>query len=141
MPVKLFVGQFLPSPQQVRLAITNAFKSKSPRPEQRFRLVLCWLKNDRAGRYTDTVAEAFTSVEGIELVRFHRVVSAPGAADDWRPGPPVSIERCPRHPDAVTQRRRLTWRGDGRNGLHQSVSSSSSGVRGSPRISANFFRA
>ena len=64
----------------------------------------------------------------------------------WRPrarrrrrGPPLSIERCPRHPDAVTQRRRLTWRGDGRNGLHQSVSSSSSGDRGILRISAIFF--
>ena len=64
----------------------------------------------------------------------------------WRPrarrrrrGPPVSIERCPRHPDAVTQRRRLTWRGDGRNGLHQSGSSSSSGDRGIPRSSAIFF--
>ena len=83
--LKLFFGQFLPSPQQVRLAIANAFKNRSPRPEQRFRLVLCWLENDRAGRDTDTVAEAFTGVEGIELVRFHRVVSAPGAADDWRP--------------------------------------------------------
>ena len=83
--LKLFFGQFLPSPQQVRLAIANAFKNRSPRPEQRFRLVLCWLENDRAGRDTGTVAEAFTGVEGIELVRFHRVVSAPGAADDWRP--------------------------------------------------------
>ena len=47
--------------------------------------MLCWLENDRAGRDTGTVAEAFTGVEGIELVRIHRVVSAPGAADDWRP--------------------------------------------------------
>ena len=83
--VKSFFGQFLPSPQQVRLAIYNACKTRSPRPEQRFRLVLCWLDNDRSGRDTGTVAEAFTGVEGIELVRFHRVVSAPGAADDWRP--------------------------------------------------------
>ena len=29
--------------------------------------------------------EAFTGIEGIELVRSARVVSAPGAADDWRP--------------------------------------------------------
>ena len=82
---KVFFGQFLPSTQQVRLAIANAFKKRSPPPEQRFRLVLCWLENDRAGRDTGTVAEAFTGVEGIELVRIHRVVSAPGAADDWRP--------------------------------------------------------
>ena len=82
---KVFFGQFLPSTQQVRLAIANAFKKRSPPPEQRFRLVLCWLENDRAGRDTGTVAEAFTGVEGIELVRIHRVVSVPGAADDWRP--------------------------------------------------------
>ena len=82
--LKLFFGQFLPLPQQVRLAISNAFETRSPRPEQRFRLMLCWLENDRAGRDTGTVAEAFTGVEGIELVRFHRVVSAAGAADDWR---------------------------------------------------------
>ena len=44
-----------------------------------------WLENDRSGRGTGTVAEAFTGLEGIELVRFHRVVSASGAADDWRP--------------------------------------------------------
>ena len=78
-------GQSLPPTQQVRLFIANAFKARSPRPEQRFRLVLCWLENDRSGRDTGTVAEAFTGVEGIELVRIHRVVSASGAADDWRP--------------------------------------------------------
>ena len=83
--LKLFFGQFLPSPQQVRWAIANSGKIRSPRPEQRFRLVLCWLENDRSGRDTGTVAEAFTGVEGIELVRIHRVVSASGAADDWRP--------------------------------------------------------
>ena len=77
--------QFLPSPQQVRLTIANACKVRSPRPEQRFRLVLCWLEKDGAGRDTGTVAEAFTGTEGIELVRSARAVSAPGAADDWRP--------------------------------------------------------
>ena len=81
----MLFGQFLPPPQRVWLAIANAFKTRSPRPEQRFRLVLCWLENDRSGRDTGTVAEAFTGVEGIELIRFHRVVSAAGAADDWRP--------------------------------------------------------
>ena len=83
--LKVLFGQFLPPTQQVRLAIANAFKTRSPRPEQRFRLVLCWLENDRSGRDTGTVAEAFTGVEGIELVRFYRVVSAAGVADDWRP--------------------------------------------------------
>ena len=38
------------------------------------------------GRDTNTVAEAFTGIEGIELVCEYSVVSAPaGAADDWRP--------------------------------------------------------
>ena len=80
-----FFKQFLPSPQRARLALANAFKARLPLPEKRFRLVLCWLRNDSAGRDTDTVAEAFTSIEGIELVCSARVVSARGAADDWRP--------------------------------------------------------
>ena len=80
-----FFKQFLPSPQRARLALANAFKVRLPLPEKRFRLVLCWLRNDSAGRDTDTVAEAFTSIEGIELVCSARVVSARGAADDWRP--------------------------------------------------------
>ena len=78
--------QFLPPPQQVRLRITNAFQARPPLSETRFRLVLCWLENDHSGRDTGTVAEAFTGIEGIELVREGSVVSAPaGAADDWRP--------------------------------------------------------
>ena len=80
-----FFTQFLPPPQRARLAIANVFKARSPLPEQRFRLALCWLENDSGGRDTGTVAEAFTGIEGIELVRSARVVSAPGAADDWRP--------------------------------------------------------
>ena len=80
-----FFQQFLPSPQRARLASANVFEASAPLPEQRFRLVLCWLENDGAGRDTDTVEEAFTGIEGIELVRSARVVSASGAADDWRP--------------------------------------------------------
>ena len=80
-----FFMQFLPPPQRVWLAIANTFKGKSPLSEQRFRLVLCWLENDDDGRNTRTVADALTGVEGIELVRSACVVSASGAADDWRP--------------------------------------------------------
>ena len=83
--LKGFFKQFLPPPQQALLAIDNAFKASSPLPKQRFRLALCWLENDGTGRDTGTVAKAFTGIEGIELVRSARVVSAPGAADDWRP--------------------------------------------------------
>ena len=79
------LNQLLPPPQQALLAIANAFKASSPLPKQRFRLALCWLENDGTGRDTGTVAKAFTGIEGIELVRSARVVSAPGAADDWRP--------------------------------------------------------
>ena len=81
----VFFKQFLPSPQRARLAIANVRKARSPRPEQRFRLALCWLEDDGTGRDTGTVAKAFTGIEGIELVRSARVVSASGAADDWRP--------------------------------------------------------
>ena len=80
-----FLMQFLASPQRARLGIANVFKVRSLLPEKRFRLALCWLENDSGGRDTGIVAEAFTGIEGIELVRSARVVSAPGAADDWRP--------------------------------------------------------
>ena len=70
-------------------------------------------------------------------------VSADRQADSfWRTarrGAPMAIERCPGHADALTQRRRLAGRRDGLDGPHQSLSSSSSGVRGIPRISATFF--
>ena len=56
-----------------------------------------------------------------------------------RRGTPTAIERGPGHADALTQRRRLAGRRDGLDGPHQSVSSSSRGVRGIPRISATFF--
>ena len=47
--IKGFFKQFLPPPQRVWLAISNVFKTRSPLPEQRFRLVLCWLEKDGAG--------------------------------------------------------------------------------------------
>ena len=83
--LKGFFKQFLPPPRRAWLAIANALEGRSPLPEERFRLALCWLENDSGGRDTGTVAEAFTGIEGIELVRSARVVSAPGAADDWLP--------------------------------------------------------
>ena len=55
-----------------------------------------------------------------------------------RRGTPTAIERGPGHADALPQRRRLAGRRDGLDGPHQSVSSSSRGVRGIPRISATF---
>ena len=83
--LKGFFRQFLPSPQRARLAIANAFVITTPLPEERFRLALCWLENDSGGRDTKTVAEAFIGIKGVELVRSARVISASGAADDWRP--------------------------------------------------------
>ena len=52
--IMLFL-QFLPPPQQVWLRIANASKARPPLSETRFRLVLCWLENDRSGRDTGTV--------------------------------------------------------------------------------------
>ena len=83
--LKRFLNQFLPAPQRVLLAIMNTNKVKSPRPRDRFRIVLCWLENDDSGRDTKTVSEAFLGIGGIEFVRSARIVAAVGAADDWRP--------------------------------------------------------
>ena len=92
--LKGFFTQFLLPPQRTWSAIANAFKSRAPLPRQRFRLVLCWLENDGAGRDTSTVEEAFTGVEGIELVRSARALSRP-----WPPSPrrsrSVPVRGCP----------------------------------------------
>ena len=83
--LKGFLNQFLPAPQRVWLGIKNLFLNGSSRPEGRFRFVLCWLKNDDSGRDTTTAEQAFSGIEGIELVRSARIVAASGAADYWRP--------------------------------------------------------
>ena len=49
-----------------------------------FRILLAWLENELTGHDTRNVALAFTSVEGVTLVRSARVISASGASDRWR---------------------------------------------------------
>ena len=79
-----FLNPYIWPPARVRLALKN-YRSDGPqRSEDRFRIVLCWLKDD-SGKDGETVASAFTGVKGIELVRSGRGVAAPGAGDDWLP--------------------------------------------------------
>ena len=80
-----FLNQFLPPPKQAWLALKNLRRGNPPRPEDSFRVVLCWLENDSSGDDTRTVERAFTNVEGITLVRSARLVAASGAGDEWRP--------------------------------------------------------
>ena len=48
--------------------------------------MLCWLEDDNtSGRNTKIVEQAFSGIEGVELVRSDRIVKASGAADEWRP--------------------------------------------------------
>ena len=79
-----FINRFVPSPERSRLAIENFLRDNTLGAEDRFRFVLCWLENDRNGDDTGIVAQAFSSVRGIRLVRSARIVKASGAADDWR---------------------------------------------------------
>ena len=82
--LKNFLNSFLPPPGRARLALANLLSS-SPHPSvNRFRIVLCWLKDDN-GADGETVARALTAVRGVELVRSARLVAARGAADDWVP--------------------------------------------------------
>ena len=75
----------VPSPARAWLALENTVQ-KTPSPsEDRFRIVLCWLKGDGTGKDSGTVEEAFSGVPGIELVRSARIVTARGAADDLWP--------------------------------------------------------
>ena len=80
-----FLNRFAPSPGRSSLAVANLLRAKSQRSEDRFRFVLCWLENDSKGDDTSVVAQAFSSVPGVTLVRSARIVKASGAADDWRP--------------------------------------------------------
>ena len=82
---KGFVNSFLPSPAWVRLALANQWRERPQRAKDGFRLVLCWLEKDRIGSDTDTVAQAFTGIDGVVLVRSACIVTASGAGDEWRP--------------------------------------------------------
>jgi hypothetical protein len=79
----VFDGYFW-GPEQVTLWLENVRRGESRPVEDRFRVVLCWLENDPDGKSTSNVAQAFASVEGVELVRSPSIVAASGAADDWR---------------------------------------------------------
>lgn len=78
-------NEFVWSPGRTLLGAANLFRAKQEGPEDRFRFVLCWLQNDKDGKDTRIVAQAFRSIQGVSLVRSAQVVEASGAADDWRP--------------------------------------------------------
>ena len=80
-----FLSPYSLSPGRVRLTIANILKDKPQQAEDRFRFVLCWLENDSKGHNTSIVAQAFSGVQGITLLRSARIATASGAADDWQP--------------------------------------------------------
>ena len=79
-----FLNAYLPSPERTMLWLGNIRRGEAQSAVDRFRVVLCWLENDPSGDNTRNVAQAFTSIEGITLVRSARIVAASGAADGWR---------------------------------------------------------
>ena len=78
------LNRFVPPPERAWLALKNLWRNLQ-HPEDSFRVVLCWLENDRSGDDTRRVEATFTGVEGIKLIRSARMVTASGAADEWRP--------------------------------------------------------
>ena len=78
------LSALLPGPQRALLALKNLALPELP-SQRRVRIVLAWLENDHKGNNTKAVSAMFTDVEGIELCRSARIVSASGAADAWRP--------------------------------------------------------
>ena len=78
------LNHVVPSPERSWLTVTNSLRGNTLSTEDRFRFVLCWLENDKNGDDTRIVAQAFSSVQGILLVRSARLVKASGAADDWQ---------------------------------------------------------
>ena len=78
-----FLSILVPGPRRTLLALKNIlFPRQSARDRVRF--VLGWLDNDYAGSNTAAVSVAFADIEGIELCRSARILSASGAADEWR---------------------------------------------------------
>ena len=74
----------VPGPQRTILALQNLAAQKSP-SKDRVRFVLAWFANDPNGNNAKAVSATFAEIGGIELCRSARIVSASGAADDWRP--------------------------------------------------------
>lgn len=77
------LSALFPSPQRAILALKNLVLHRPPARNQ-VRLVLGWLDNDYEGNNTTAVSATFAEIEGIELCRSARIVSAIGAADEWR---------------------------------------------------------
>ena len=90
---KGFRDEYLPSFNRIILALKNILRRKPQRTQDRFRVVLCWLENDKDGDNTKIVASAFTNVEGITLDHSAHIVKASGAADDWQPAMQKSARR------------------------------------------------
>ena len=81
-----FFNRFVPPPSRAWLALNNARIRAPRRSDTGFRIVLCWLENDRDGADTDNVEDAFANIEGVTLVRSARIVTASGASNAWREG-------------------------------------------------------
>ena len=79
------LSALFPSPQRAILALRNLILVRPPARNQ-VRFVLGWLDNDYEGSNTTAVSATFAEIEGIELCRSARIVSATGAADEWRAG-------------------------------------------------------
>ena len=77
--------QIVPSPQRLLLRVQNALSTTPSRSDESFRIVLCWFENDWSGQDTRNVEDAFSGVEGINLVVSDEDIAASGAADEWRP--------------------------------------------------------
>ena len=73
-------------PERAILAVKNLRWDEPRRLEDRFRVVVTWLDDDRSGDDTKTVAQAFSNINGIAMDRSTRVVSASGAGDEWLSG-------------------------------------------------------
>ena len=78
-----FLSLVVPSPQRAILALKNLVFPRPP-AHDKVRFVLGWLDNDYKGSNTTAVSTAFADIEGIDLCRSARIVSASGAADEWR---------------------------------------------------------
>ena len=76
----------LPSPRRMRLALANIGRRITQRPREGFRVVVCWLEDDRTAATPGTWPLRSPAVPAIKLIRSARVVKAPPEGQNaWIP--------------------------------------------------------
>ncbi|MCY3859232.1 MAG: tetratricopeptide repeat protein [Gammaproteobacteria bacterium] len=76
----------MPTPARVWLLIKEESIVRQQRPVDKFRVVLCWLEDDRSGSDTKFFWNIVKKFDGFEPLRCGRVIKSSGTGAEWREG-------------------------------------------------------